>query len=314
MAKKIIREVDEKRGIHQITIADERWYMKPIVNDASAIPEYLAVPSVTWIAQSYPKGIGYFKWLAEKGWDEAEAIKTQAGDKGTKVHLAIEDVLLGNEVRIDSKYPNKTTEQMEELTIEECDAILSFISWKEEMEKEWTIETLASEVAVFSVKNNYAGTIDWIVKLTHKETAEVRVLIIDFKTSQQVWQSHGIQVNAYKESIVNGENAITGIPGGFDLAQIEMGILQVGYLKNKARYKYNEIEDDFDMFLTVQKIWNREHEGEQPSRRDYPIILSPQVTKIDVAPHDDVDVVVPEDLMPGMMLMPVNNKPKFKTK
>ncbi len=271
--KKIIKEIDEKRGIYQVTIADERWYMKSVTSK-TGIPEYKAVPSVTWIAQSYPKGIQYFKWLAEKGWDEAEAIKTQAGDKGTKVHLAIDDIFQGKEVRIDSKYVNKSLEREEELTLEECDAILSFLAWKAEMEKGYVLETIAWEKVIFSEKHNYAGSIDWIVKMTDKETGESQVWIIDFKTSQQVWTSHELQVSAYKQAIENGENELLHNQKIVDVSNLKIGILQLGYRRAKCGYKFTEIEDQFDMFLTAQKIWKKEHGTETPTKKDYPIVLS----------------------------------------
>lgn len=63
--KKLIRETDEKRGIVQITVADERWYMKPGKDPETGIPTYKPVPSVTWISGFWPKGIGFYKWLAE---------------------------------------------------------------------------------------------------------------------------------------------------------------------------------------------------------------------------------------------------------
>jgi len=65
---------DKSTGIVQVTIADERWYMMP--------PDYtIAVPSVTWKADYYPKGTEFYKWLANHGWDEAESIKKAAGIK-----------------------------------------------------------------------------------------------------------------------------------------------------------------------------------------------------------------------------------------
>lgn len=274
--KKIIKKVDEEKGIHQITIVDERWYSKEVKNSTTGVPEMKFVPSVTWITQSYPKGVGYYKWLAEHGWDEAESIKTQAGDKGTKVHLAIEDIMQGKEVRIDSTYINKSLGEQEELTLEECDAILSFLAWKKSKEEEgYIIETLTYESTVFSNQHNYAGTIDWIVKLTHKlSPTESEYWIIDFKTSQQVWPSHELQLNAYKRTLENGENIIKDL----EVTNLHMGILQVGYRKNKAGWKFTEIENDFDMFLTAQKIWKKEHADESPKKRDYPIILSPEIT------------------------------------
>lgn len=258
--QKIIKEVDETRGIHQVTIVDERWYLKPIKNEAG-LPDYKAVPSVTWIAQSYPKGLGYFKWLANHGWDEAEAIKTAAGDKGTKIHLAIEDVLRGNEVRIDTRYPNKTTGKEDELTLEECDAILSFLAWQ----KEEKPVTFFSEKTLFSDRYNYAGTGDYLCKIGND------FWVIDFKSSQDIWPSHHIQLNAYKRTIENGENHIKG----FGVENIRMGILQVGYRRNKNGYKFTEIPTDFEMFELAQKIWKREHGDEVPKKKDYPIVLSP---------------------------------------
>lgn len=87
--KKIIRITDEKRGIVQVTTSDERWYLKPSTDPVTELPVYKPVPSSTWIAEHWPKGIGFYRWLADKGWDEAEAIKAAAGDKGSAVHNAI---------------------------------------------------------------------------------------------------------------------------------------------------------------------------------------------------------------------------------
>lgn len=261
--KKTIREVDNEKGILQVTIADERWYLKSVVNKTTGIPEYLGVPSVTWIAQSYPKGIAYFKWLAEKGWDEAEAIKTAAGDKGSKVHQAIEWVMNGIEIRVDTKMMNRSTGYEEELTLEECDAILSFIKWKEENKP----ELIAQEVTVFSENHNYAGTIDFICKIGEE------VWIIDFKTSKYIWPSMELQLSAYKEAIREHAKEVQFLRVNPDT--VKLAILQVGYPRNKNGYKFTEIEDQFPLFQAAQLIWAKEHTGEQPTKKDYPIILSP---------------------------------------
>lgn len=264
--KKIIKEADEKRGIIQVTIADERFYLKSKINEITAIPEYLAVPSVTWITQSYPKGIAYFKWLADKGWDESEAIKNAAGDKGSKVHLAIEAILRGEEVRIDSKFMSKNTGQEEELTLEECDAIQAFIAWR----KENNPELIASEIVVFSDKHGYAGTVDFVCKIGED------IWIVDFKTSQYIWPSHELQLSAYKQTIENGENTIFKEGKQVNVAGIKLGILQLGYRRNKNGYKFTEVEDQFPMFLAAKMIWFKEHGGENITKKDYPVVLSPR--------------------------------------
>ena len=93
--EKIIKVVDKKSGIVQVTTVDERWYARPSQDPVTKLPTYQYVPSVTWICDYYPKGIAFWKWLANKGWDEAQAIKEAAGDRGTKVHQAIVDLLDG---------------------------------------------------------------------------------------------------------------------------------------------------------------------------------------------------------------------------
>ena len=148
--KKIIREVDEARGIVQITTADERWYLKPSVDPVSGIPVYQPVPSVTWVAGYWPKGIGFYRWLADKGWDEAEAAKQAAGDKGSRVHLAIERILRGEEFRIDTKVMDKGRSSEAglvetELTYEELLCVQSFLDWF----KETKPETIGTERTVF---------------------------------------------------------------------------------------------------------------------------------------------------------------------
>ncbi len=272
--KKVIKIVDEKKGVVQCTFADERFYAKPSTNDVTGLPEYKFVPSVTFITGSYPKGISFYKWLAERSWDESEAIKQAAGNKGSKVHLAIADVLQGKEVRIDSKYPNRDGIE-EELTLEECDCIISFANWfKEENPK-----VLAWETTVFSDQNNYAGTIDFICEI------EGQTWIIDFKTSPYIWPEYELQLAAYKRTVENGENVFHGV----DVTNIKTAILQVGYKRNKAGFKFTEIEDKFNLFLAAQTIWKNEHGGESVSKKDYPIVLSPALSAQDVLKEESND-------------------------
>ena len=265
--KKIIREVDEKKGIVQVTISDERWYLKQTTNDKTGLPEIKSVPSSTWIASHYPKGIAYYKWLADKGWDEAEAIKSAAAGRGSKVHKAIEHIFEGKEVRIDSKFVNPQTEQEEELSLEEVDAILSFIEWY----KQTKPKVICYEINVFSDKYNYAGTIDLVCEINGE------LWIIDFKTSQYIWPSHKIQVSSYGKVIETGEHDIAAIakPDAPYYKKPKLGILQLGYRLNKQKFKFTELEDKFDLFLAAQKIWAEETSGESVNKKDYPIILSP---------------------------------------
>lgn len=285
--KKEIRVADEKRGIIQITTFDERWYARQSENKETKLPEFKFVPSVTFVTHSYPKGLGYMKWLANKGWDEAEAIKTLKGNKGSKVHQAIDQIINGEEVRFDSKFLNRESDREEELTQQEADAILSYLAWRAEIDKEHDLEVIANEVTLFSDIHDYAGTIDFLYKLTHKTSKEISYWLIDFKTSPDVYTEHIIQVSAYKQTIVNGENTFEGLPEGADL---KLGILNVGH-RNKCGYKFTEVADKFDLFLNTKEIWAYEHGTEKPHQKDYPIILSPKVEQI-VAVDDEGNVSI----------------------
>lgn len=240
--------MDEKRGIVQVTTTDERWYVRESTDDKTGLPSYQYVPSVTWICGHYPKGVAFYKWLAEKGWDESQAIKNAAGGKGSKVHKAIELLLGGLTIRMDDKITNRDGVE-EVLTVEEYDAILSFTRWYQEVKPE---EIISTEVTIWNDTEGYAGTVDLIAKINGE------TYIIDFKTSQQVWAEYELQLSAYKHALDGLEDA-------------KLAILQVGYRRNKNGYKFTEIDDKYDLFLAAKKIWANETSGEKPLQKDYPM-------------------------------------------
>ena len=252
--------IEKNNGIVQLTLVDERWY----IDTNSKTPKF--VPSVTWIAGYYPKGIAFYKWLAEKGWDEAEAVKVAAGEKGSKVHTAIVDLVDGKTVSMDSKYVNPTTNKEEELTVEEYECVLAFSGWFKKVQP----KVLAREVTVFDDKYNYAGTIDFVCEIAGE------IWILDFKTGQNVWPEYELQVSAYKNTF-KGVKSIE-IHKGKEVEVMKsvtrLGILQVGYKRNKDGYKFNEVEDKFDLFLAAQKIWKNECEGKEPLQKEYPESVS----------------------------------------
>jgi len=246
--KKEIRQVSEDGKTVQITIADERFYVKTETDDKGNITSIKEYPSVTWKAGCYPKGVGYYMWLAKNGWDESQEIMREAGHRGSKVHNGIESLLLGNKVDMSDSYPDGNGVPSE-LTLEEYEALMSFADWH----KETNPKTIAIETTVFNDEFMYAGTIDYICEI------EGEKWIIDFKTSQDVWASHELQVSAYKHAL-EGEH--------------KLGILQVGYRRNKKRFKFNEIEDQFELFKAADLIWHKEHGNTKIFVKDYPTSLS----------------------------------------
>jgi hypothetical protein len=116
------------------------------------------------------------------------------------------------------------------------------------------------------------------------------VFVIDFKTSQDIWDSHELQVSSYRVALENGENPLhernengTETSALLDVSGLRAAILQIGYRRNKAGYKFTEIADRFEDFKVAQHIWRREHTSAKTgglntpgfTQRDFPIVLSP---------------------------------------
>ena len=103
--KREIEEVDKERGIRRVTFRDERYYERRImVGTPQECWDF--VPAVTWITGHYPMGPEFYRWVAEKGLSDAEAIKAAAGDRGSKVHQAISVLLNGGTVTMKDCFTN----------------------------------------------------------------------------------------------------------------------------------------------------------------------------------------------------------------
>lgn len=233
-------------GRVQITIADERWYAIPRADPLTGLPEYDYLPSVTWIAGHYPKGIAFFKWLASKGWDEAAAIRAAAADKGSRIHQAIADLLRGEPVEMGRTYATAEQPTPQALSLEEYEAVLSFAAWWWEPP---TKTTLLMDTVV--VGDGYAGTLDWL------GTMGAETWLIDFKTGAHVWPEHHLQVSAYRET--------------FPEPRPRVAVLQLGYPLNARRWKLTEVEPCYDLFQAARAIWAHETDGQAPARLELPL-------------------------------------------
>ena len=272
--KKEIKEFKtiDGKDIVRITTSDERWYCKPIENRETGLPEYQYVPSVTWISGHYPKGIGFYKWLANKGWDESEAIKEAAGDKGSKVHQAIEKLINGGAIKMEDRVLNPSTGELEEIEVAEYECLMSFTEWFKEAKP----EVIANEITAFNDKIGYAGTIDMICRIDGK------IYIIDFKTAQTVWPEHEIQLSAYSQLELRLEELKIKPE---EWANRSLAILQIGYRRNKNGWKFTETDNKFELFKAAKQIWQNECGEMKPSQKDYPLVLSME----DIEPEEKVE-------------------------
>lgn len=244
------------RGIRQCTYQDERWYHRRILEGTA--DDF--VPSVTWICSHYPKGVGFYRWLAGKGWDEAEEIKASAGDKGSKVHQAIGVLLSGGTVEIDDSFENPRTLEQEPLTASEYECLMSFVEWFREFQP----RVIDFEYTVWNERFRYAGTVD--LKCRINLDGYRNEWIIDVKTSPEIWPAYELQITAYKHA--------EPVPEA-QRRKIKLAILQVGYRRNKTKkWKFSRVAEQWPLFLAARKIWEKETAGVHPLQREFPLRLS----------------------------------------
>lgn len=214
------------------------------------------LPAVNHVLRmGFPKGQGLMEWLKKNTPEEADHILKTAGERGSKVHAAIRDLILGVIVDIGSEYKNDDG-IYEPLKADEWDCLLAFGAWVEKFQPRLKI----CETAVKNKTHLYAGTVDFVgsIKLTAgdkiyiddklitlQESKEIKVLL-DWKTSKAVHDDYRLQVAAYN-ACFKPEAEYTGVVrfgtahknGGFELK-----------LWTKERTQYH-----FELFLQAKKTY-----------------------------------------------------------
>ncbi|QGH73104.1 MAG: hypothetical protein [Podoviridae sp. ctviO18] len=184
------------------------------------VSKNLYVPAVNWILKiGFPKGIGFYEYLLSVTKEEARKVLEEAGERGSRIHSAIIDLLNKTEITKNSLYPNELTGRPELLTQDEWACLLSWQAFT----LKYKPRTIAIEKTVATDK--YAGTIDWIGYITlsagdkinengksilNKETREIKILL-DWKSSGAIYTEYKAQTGSYYDA--NGDESIgyTGV-------------------------------------------------------------------------------------------------------
>jgi len=220
----------------RVTTTDERWYIK----------DKDIYTSSSWIA-SYVPSKELAIWMAKKGWDEAEMVKQEAGARGSRVHKGCEILGSGGVVHHNDSFSDGEGD-IQELTAEEYEGILSFKAWCDEVKPQFT----STEKTVFNKEYMYAGTLDAIVIIDSEPW------LVDYKTSARIYPNHKIQLASYLFSD--------------EVTAERMGILQLGYKKNQRGWKFTEIEKrHFEGFLHAKYFWEEANANVKPKQKDYPL-------------------------------------------
>jgi len=217
-------------------------------------------PSATTILNAYPQSPHLTRWIADQGWNEAQAIKSAAGERGTTIHKGIEWLLDGNELREGYMLPGG----YRALSVEEYWKLSTFVSWY----NEYKPTIIAKEMRVFSKKGGYAGTLDALIEIGGQVT------IIDWKSSSSIHEHFPLQFAAYAYAI----EEMT------DLKIEQTACLQLG-AQNKQGYRYvvyPSWREHYKVFEHVRATWQYDQFDSKQRSKEPPVLILPPVLKLDI--------------------------------
>ena len=207
-------------------------------------------PSSTTILNAYPQSAYLTKWIADQGWHESQRIKSEAGERGTRIHDATKVLEEGNEL---SRAGYST---------EEWHKIKSFVDWH----NEYKPELIATEYPVFSRKGKYAGRFDRLYKINGEIT------LLDIKSSSGIHEHFPLQFASYAKAIE--ENT--------DIEVVQTACLQLG-AQNKNAYRfvvYPDWRDHYKVFKHVRATWEYEYFTSKKNPKEPPVLELPSTLKL----------------------------------
>lgn len=250
--------IKEKIGnIMQVTTLDERFYA--VYDKNRKYRDFR--PSLTWIINYTPKGEGFDRWLGGHGYDEAQVLKKEAGERGSRVHKAIE-ILLKKYMESDKSGIKMIDQFMDlegekkDLAPDEWHAVMTFVAWFKQKNIK---KVLSSELTLLTTE--FGCTLD-TTYIYEKKDKEIYALT-DFKTSQQNYVSSEGQLAG--QTIACQENG---------LRVDEASILQVGYRRTIKGYKETVYPFQPELFEAAYTFWEKDNSKKKPYQKDYPLSLS----------------------------------------
>lgn len=163
---------------NQITFTDSRFYLD--------VDSGTFCPSVSTILEAFPKGPEFYKWLKEQG-EGADDIKEAAGAQGSNVHKMTEDYDKGLLVSLLNPANNTQT-----WTLKEWAMFSRYVEFRQQVSN---MKILAIEMQVCDIELAEAGTLDRLVEIGGK------TLLLDIKTSNNVYPSYWLQLAAYRRML-----------------------------------------------------------------------------------------------------------------
>jgi len=244
------KRLDFNPQLKQINFLDRRVYKRG---------EGVYYPSVTTILQYMPKNKFFESWLKDVG-HNADLIMRRAGKQGTQVHEACEQLVLGKEVTWMDDYGNAKYSQIV------WEMILKFADfWRTHKP-----ELISAEDFVWSDEHKYAGTADLVVKM------HGQIWLLDIKTSNSVHKSFDLQLSAYAKGLEEAKGIKIERTGIIWLKAHSRGpSKQKNVIQGKGWkvLQVDEIEENFELFKMIYKLYSLENPNTEPIYNSYPTTL-----------------------------------------
>jgi len=186
----------------------------------SYIIEGQVVPGVTTITGVIAKN-GLFFWYGKFGTAECERIKEESSRFGSAVHEIIEASLSGQEPALGAVQ----AQIMNNFKV-------AFKGYK----------TIANEVIIKNKEHMYGGTADCVAEKDGK------LILIDWKTSKDIYPENYLQLAAYKEGL---KNNYEGTSYKIDKCQI----FHLNKESNSWQVLECETNGQFEYFLAARKLY-----------------------------------------------------------
>lgn len=201
------------------------------------------VPGTTTIIGRFKESGGLIQWAYKSGREHERMVaqgkeaprhlydvRDAAAEAGTLAHDMIEAHILGKDYEAPAVSEDTLTKAR--------NAFAQFLEWRDQSR----MEIIATEKAYVSERYQFGGTVDGIGR-----DIKGRIVLIDWKTSNGVYQDMLVQLAAY--SLLLEENAPEWTPQGFHLLRVAKESADF------AHHYWGELEDAKRAFVLMRDLY-----------------------------------------------------------
>jgi hypothetical protein len=248
---------------------------------------YAAVNHI--LRNGFPKDDRFNQYLLRSDETESKEKLKVAGNRGTRVHNAIKEIIDGETVSMYKPYPDEVTGGNRTLDPDEWDRLLAFKRFAER----YQLKRLIYERPVVSHDYAYAGTPDFLgvivvpgderTSALKDRKGETLYILLDWKTSAAIYDEYKLQTAAYREAALDYWKEEIPVKG----KEYWTGVVRLG-ARSKEGYEFQawtpeQTNEHFDRFFDAKNLYHFVKGGSyDPTIEEIPTMISVQVPGIEV--------------------------------